>query len=237
MIAADIMTHPVFAISPETPLAQAIKLMIDHRISGVPVVDREGCLVGMLTEGDLLRRVEIGTDGETAGWLTSFLLPGREADRYVVTHGRLVGEVMTPEVVSIAEDTPLPEVVRLMRRHGIKRVPVLREGRLLGIVSRADLVRRVGEALAAPPATVDDGTIHQAILDAMDREAWAPGRMVSVSVHDGAVQLDGCLFDIRERDALGVLVANVPGVGKVENRIVCIEPYAGIVTYDPAAKG
>jgi len=234
MIAADIMTHPVFAIDPETPLAQAIRLMTEHKVSGLPVVGTDGQLVGMLTEGDLLRRVETGTEGDRPGWLTSFLLPGREAEKYVLTHGRRVGELMTSRVVAVAPETPLQEVVALMQRHHVKRVPVVRNGQLLGIVSRADLVRRVGDALSAAPPTADDEAIRRSILAAMDKQSWAAGKMISIAVKDAVVELDGCLFDTREREALGVLAENAPGVKRVENRIVCIEPHTGMVTYDPS---
>ncbi len=233
MNAADIMTHPVIALGVDAPLTQAIRLMTAHKVSGLPVVGKEGQVVGILTEGDLLRRVETGTAGEPAGWLTGFLLPGRQASKYVKTHGRRVGDVMSANVISITEDTPLSEVVALMLRHRVKRLPVVRDGRLMGIVSRADVVRRVGEALPATAVSVGDRAIQSAIIDQMQKEPWAPGNAVSIVVEDGVVQLDGYLFDIRAREALGVLAENTPGVVRVVNRIVCIEPSLGIVTYDP----
>ena len=236
MIVADIMTHPALAIDPQAPLLQAIRLMTVHRVSGLPVVGPEGQVVGILTEGDLLRRVETGTAGEQPGWLASFLLPGRSAQKYVATHGRRVGDVMTTGVIAVTEDTSLAEAVELMQRHRVRRLPVVRDGRLLGVVSRADLVRQLGEMLAAAAPSTDDGALQQAVVDAMDREPWARGHMVSVAAKDGVVQLDGCLFDMNAREALGVLAESVPGVQRVENRIVCIEPYSGMVTYDPAAR-
>lgn len=235
MIATDIMTRPVLAVDPETPLVQAIRLMTEHKVSGLPVVGQDGRIQGILTEGDLLRRVETGTAGEPPGWLASFLMPGREASRYVRTRGRRVGEVMTADVITVTEDTSLPDMVALMQRHHVKRLPVVRDGKLLGVVSRADLVRRVGEALAAEISPGSDEAIRKAILDEMARERWTAPRAVSVEVKDGVAALDGCLFDLRERDALGVLAENAPGVKRVENRIVCIEPMTGTVTYDPAA--
>jgi CBS domain-containing protein len=233
MLAADIMTYPALVIDLEAPLLQAIRLMTEHNVSGLPVVSQTGAVVGILTEGDLLRRVETGTEGDPPGWLTSLLRPGRDADLYVATHGRRVSEVMTSDVITISEDAPLQDVVKLMQRHHIKRLPVIRDGRPIGIVSRADLVRRVGEVLSTSAVSADDDAIKQAILSAMEREPWARGDMVSVTAQNGVVQLDGCLFDIRGRDAFGVLAENVPGVVRVENRIICIEPYTGI--YGPAA--
>jgi CBS domain-containing protein len=234
MIVADIMTSQVLAIDPEAPLAQAVRLMTEHKVSGVPVVDRDGRIAGMLTEGDLIRRVETRTDGGKAGWFKNFFLPGREAERYVLTHGRRVGEVMTDSVFTVTENTDLADAVELMRRHRVKRLPVVRDGRLCGIVSRADLVRELGKALSVAPADADDAAIATALRTAMNREAWAAGQMTSIAVNGGVVELDGCLFDIRKREALGVLAENIPGVKKVANRIVCIEPNTGMVTYDPA---
>ncbi len=235
MNVADLMTRQVVAIDPETPLAQAIGLMTRYKVSGLPVVGRNDRVVGILTEGDLLRRVEIGTVQKPAGWLASFFLPERAAENYVLGHGRRVQEVMTPEVVTIADDASLTEAARLMQRHHVKRLPVVRDGRLCGILSRADLVRRVGEVLSAESATADDSTIAKAIADAMEREPWAHGTSVTIAVKEGVVQMDGCLFDLHKREALGVLAEGVPGVKRVENRIICLEPYMGTIIYNPNA--
>jgi CBS domain-containing protein len=235
MIAADIMKYPVLSVAPDAPLVQAIRLMTDHHISGLPVVTESGVLVGVVTEGDMLRRPETGTEGDKPGWLMGFLLPGREADNYIQTHGRRVGEVMTTDVITVPATSSLSDVVQLMRRHHVKRLPVMQDGRMVGIVSRADIVRQVGAALASAPNSADDAAILAAINAAVEKEPWAPGKMVSIAVKDGVVGLDGCLYDLRERDAIGVLAENAPGVKRVENRIVCIEPYTGMVTYDPAA--
>lgn len=234
MIVADIMTHPALAIDPQTPLVQAIRLMTQHKISGLPVVERDGEIVGILTEGDLLRRVEIGTAGEPPAWLAGVLMPGREAQKYTQTHGRRVSDVMTRDVITVPADMDLSEAVGLMQRSRVKRLPVLQDGQLLGIVSRADLVRRLGEALSEASVSADDTTLLRAVQAAMAKEVWAPSAMITIGVVDGIVQLAGSLFDRRAREALGVLAANVPGVKAVENRIVCIEPYTGTVTFDPA---
>ena len=233
MLAAQLMSRSIVAISPDAPLAQAIRLMIDHRVSGLPVIDSEGRAVGMLTEGDLLRRVETGTEGEAPGWFASFFFPGRQAERYVQTHGRRVSEVMTPNVVCVEDDTPLSEVAALMQRKRIKRLPVVRGGKVVGIVSRADLVRVVGESLLTSTATADDTAIRQKIVKELDSAPWAPRTSVSVAVENGVVLLDGCVFDMRGRSAIGVLAENVSGVKRVENRLICIEPRSGMLLYDP----
>jgi CBS domain-containing protein len=233
MLAADIMTQPALAIAPDAPLAQAIGLMTEHRVSGLPVIGPDGAIAGILTEGDLLRRVETGTAGGSPNWLTRLLQPGYEARSYIQTHGRRVGEVMTRDVVTVEATTDVAEVVALMLKHRVKRLPVVQEGRLVGVVSRADLVRELGKSLAENAPRMSDAALRRAIRVAMEAEPWAKGHNVTIDVRDGVAQLDGCIFDIRERDALTVLAENVPGVKAVENRIVCIEPYMGMVTYDP----
>ncbi len=232
MLVADLMSRSIVAISPDAPLAQAIRLMIDHRVSGLPVIDAEGRAVGMLTEGDLLRRVETGTEGTAPGWFASFFFRGRLAEQYVQTHGRRVAEVMTPDVTCVEEDTPLAEVVALMQRKRIKRLPVVRGEKVVGIVSRADLVRVVGESLGKNTATADDAEIRRQILEGIARAPWAP-TSVSVAVENGIVLLDGCVFDMRGRSAIGVLAENARGVKRVENRIICVEPETGTIIYGP----
>ncbi len=233
--ARDIMSQPALAIGPGTSLGQAITLMTQHRISGVPVVDAEGRPIGMLTEGDLLRRVETGTLGDKPGWLACVFRPGALADDYVHTHGRRVLEIMTTDVITVDEDAPLSQVAALMRKHRVKRLPVVRGNRLVGVVSRSDLVARVGAALAAAaPDRVEDAAIRQSILAAMEREPWSPGRLADVAVRHGVVRLGGCVFDSHARQALEVLAENTPGVQQVENNLVCIEAQSGLVTFDPA---
>jgi len=233
LTAADIMSREVFAVAQDTPLHQAARLMVDKKISGLPVVDAAGRPIGVLTEGDLLRRVETGTEGKAPGWLSVLFAPGRLAERYIRSHARQVSEVMTPEAQCIQEDTPLEEVVALMQRKGIKRLPVVRGERLVGIVARADLVRVLADALAAPAATADDADIHARLTAEMVRQPWTRSRGVTVAVESGIVLLDGCVFDLRERDALRVMAENLPGVHGVENRLVCIEPNTGVLMFDP----
>jgi CBS domain-containing protein len=233
MIAAEIMSEPVIGISPDAPLEQAIGLMIHNQISGIPVIDQEGQAVGMLTEGDLLHRVETGTAGESPGWLVRFFSPGRLAKDYIQTHARKVSEVMTRKVIGVAENALLSEVVEVMQRYRIKRVPVIRDERVVGIVSRADLMRVVGEVLGVPPVVRNDDCIRQTILDELIRESWAHLKSVSVAVEKGIVLLDGYVFDMKARSAIGVLAENVQGVKGVENRLVCVEPNSGVQIYSP----
>ncbi len=233
MNAADVMSPTVIAISQDAPLSQAVRLMIDNRISGLPVVDTDGHAVGMLTEGDLLQRVETGTAGKSPGWLSVIFAPGRAAGVYVQTHGRRVGDVMTPDPIMINDATPLNEVSELMRTRRVKRLPVTRDGKVVGIVSRADLVRALAKEFDVPAASASDTVIRNAILAELASQPWAPRRSFTIAVEDGVVDLDGVVFDVRERDAIRVAAENVPGVKQVDNRLVCVEPNTGMLMVGP----
>src|SRR4051794_17706466 len=137
MKVSDIMTHPVITVTPETTVGEAAELMLKHRISGLPVVDAASAVVGMVTEGDLLRRAETGTERWRARWLEFLIAPGRLASEYAHANGRQVGEVMTDTVLSVGPDDPVTDLIELMERRRIKRVPVIDRGRLVGIISRA----------------------------------------------------------------------------------------------------
>jgi CBS domain-containing protein len=235
MNAGEVMSHNPIAVPAEAGLAEALKLMFDHRVSGLPVVDGKAGLAGILTEGDLLRRSEIGTAGQRSRWL-DLLMTGRLAREYVRTHTRRVSEIMTGDVVSVAEDTPLTEVVRLMERHRIKRVPVLRDGALIGIVSRADLLHAIQRLLVEEPETAaSDETIRRHVLDELAQAPWAPHGL-TVDVANGVVTLDGVILDEQKRGALRVAAENVPGVKAVVDHIVWVEPVTGWVVEGPSGK-
>jgi CBS domain-containing protein len=233
MKAADIMTPKVLSVSPDAPILEAMQLMLVNGVSGLPVIDQHGKLTGIVTEGDFLRRVETGTEKKRTKWLEFFVGPGQLAEEYVRTHGRRVGEVMTPDPFTIAEDTRLEDVVDSMERRHIKRVPVVREGRVVGIVSRADLLHalaRLVRTLSASSRTDED--IRQHIVSALAAEAWVPKSFIEVQVRDGVVELEGRILDERERQALRVVVENIPGVKAVKDHLVWIEPMSGM-TFGP----
>ncbi len=234
MNASDVMTCEVVSIRPEADILEALRLMLERRISGLPIVDASGKLVGILTEGDLLRRAELHTEPQRSAWLSFLLGPGRLADEYVRTHGRKVADVMKRNVVSVTEDVALPEIVRLMQRHRIKRLPVTNAGLLVGIISRADLLHALANAPlnAADPGT-GDATLRTRILEEIERQSWGPAAMVDVVVENGDVNLCGVLTDDRERAALHVLVENVPGVMRVRDQLTTIEPLSGMIVESP----
>jgi CBS domain-containing protein len=225
----DVMTAPVVTVGPETELAAATGVMAERRISGLPVVDRAGRLIGMLTEGDLLRRVETGTQGETPGFLKTLFRAGSVASDYVRTHARKVEEIMTPDVVTVGPDEDLAEVVALMRRRRIRRVPVVADGHLVGIVSRADLIRALGEVLKASPDKPEgDAAIRTAILAELASQAWAPRGGIRIEVTKGVATIDGVVFSDEERRAILVAAENVPGVTKVQDQLVWVDPSSGM---------
>lgn len=228
MKAVDVMTRQVISVKPETSILEVAQLMLQHSISGLPVVDATGSLVGIVTEGDFLRRSEIGTQRRRPRWLEFILGPGRLASEYAHTSGRKVDEVMTTEVRTVTEDTPLEEVVHLMERHRIKRLPVLRERSIVGIITRANLFRAVIRlAYEAQPASADDDAIRKRLISEIRNAAWAPA--ISVAVKNGIVQLTGVLNDERQRQALRVAAENISGVKGVEDNLVWIDPAGGLI--------
>ena len=230
MNASDVMTRTLLSVRPHATVAEAIRTMLDNRISGLPVIDEAGRLVGILTEGDLLRRGEMGTERQRSRWLEILMGPGRLAGEYVRTHGRKIGEVMTRDVVSVTLDTPLKEVVELMERHRIKRVPVLDGEVLVGILSRADLLRALLGALEEKPAAATtDEEIRERIRRELAKTAWVPRDGIAITVENGVVDLNGVILDEKERQALRVAAENVPGVKAVEDHLVWVEPVTGTI--------
>ena len=236
MKVSDVMTRTPVTTGPDESLEDAVNLMLKTRVSGLPVVDAKGAVVGILTEGDLLRRVELGTARHPAGWLATFLAPGRAARDYIRTHGRKVGEIMTTDVVSASADTPLSEVVALMETQQIKRLPVLEKGRLIGIVSRADLLRALTRLL--PDRCVvatSDVELRKRVLAEVAKHPWAPRANVDATVEDGVVELRGAVTDDQERVGLRVVAENTPGVRAVHDRLIWVEAVSGTVIEAPKA--
>jgi len=230
MNAEQTMTRNVITVVEDTPVTEAARLMLDYRTSGLPVVNEVGRLVGIVTEGDLLRRVETGTDKPQSTWAGLFA-QGRAADAYARSHGRKVGEVMTRDVVYVAPQTALPEVVRLMEARHIKRLPVLDGDNLVGIVSRADLLRALlrGAGAYEPSEELTDTELQSDLLASIRRQPWAPWITIGVSVKGGACELAGTVTDDRTRRALRVLCENTPGITSVTDHLISIEPMSGAV--------
>lgn len=236
MRAADIMSTQLVSIAEEATVVEAIRLMLGKNISGLPVVDARGGPVGVITEGDLLRRTELGTERHHSAWIEFLRGPGRAAEDYVRTHTHRVADVMTPEPASVGEDAPLEDVVALMERRRIKRVLVVRDGRLVGLVSRADLLRALladMEREAWEPACRSDEEIRERLLRALEAQGWAPREALRISCQGGVVTLDGVIMDEREREALRVAAERIPGVERVVDALVWMDPATGLAV-DPA---
>ncbi|WP_201315161.1 CBS domain-containing protein [Dyella sp. EPa41] len=228
MNVSDVMNAQVRTALATDSVSLAMRIMLGARVSGLPVVDDKGQLVGMITEGDLLRRAEVGTDHHRPRWLEIVLGPRRMAQEYVDTHSRRVGDLMTSDVVTIEESAPLGEAVALMEKHRIRRLPVTRQGKLAGILSRSDFMRAFLHALPETTAAeTSDADISRRIDQEMLRCPWITRSAIKVGVAKGAVEIDGVVTNGAMRDALRVLVENVPGVTGVRDRLVVEEPARG----------
>jgi CBS domain-containing protein len=230
------MTRKVLSVSPDDTVEEAANLMLRHGISGLFVVDDKGTLAGVVTEGDLLRRDEIGTERHRPWWLRVLVSPGRQALDFTRAHGRKVSDVMTPEVICVAADTPLEDVVETMEKQRIKRVAVTDGGHMIGVVARSDLLRALlsREREKKPPeAQEDDRTVRTNILAALEAASWAPMTTLNVTVASGVVDVWGTITNPDERRAICVIAENVPGVKEVHDHLVFVEPYTGTVIESP----
>jgi CBS domain-containing protein len=221
MRAVDVMVRDVVTVRPDTDVAEAIRLLGEHDVSALPVVDPAGNLVGVLSEADLIHRVEIGTEKRRPWWQEAVTGASTLAGDFAKSHGKKVGEVMTSGVISVSEDTPLSEIATLFERKGIKRVPVVKDGKLVGIVSRANLI----QALASVVGRMDqhDETDRQIRLELMSRlqqQSWTDFGSRNVTVSDGVVHLWGLVGSEAERKALRALAESVPGVSRVADEMI-----------------
>ena len=234
MKAVDVMTRNVVSVKLNSSVFEAAQRMILNRISGLPVLDASGKLVGVVTEGDLLRRAETGTERHRPSWLEFFLGQGRLATEYVRTHGRKVGDVMTPGPETIVEETPLDEIVTVMEQKRIKRLPVMRGDKMVGIVSRANLVQALATLARETADTLpSDAALRELVLAEIDKQSWSPGHLINVIARDGVVELWGTILDERKRQALRVVAENVPGTRQVKDHLVSVEPMSGMVFEAP----
>lgn len=234
MKVADVMTYRVISVMPDVRVVDAARLMLDARVSGLPVVNSAGDIVGIVTEADFLRRAETATTKRRAHWLELITSPGKLAEEYSHSHGRKVSEIMTPDPRTVTEETSLADAVDLMERHRIKRLPVLRDGKPVGMLSRANLMRGlVDKAQGAKSSGAADWAIRDQILVELRKQPWAPIYAVDVKVRNGSVDVYGTILDERERNALIVAVENVPGVKQVRDHVALIEPTSGMLVYQP----
>ncbi len=235
MNAGDVMTQHIVSVTPETSILDMAQLMLKNRISGLPVIDDKRNLVGIVTEGDCLRRVETNTEPRRRRWLEFLMGPDRLANEYVHTHGGRVSEVMTPDPATVAVETPLHEVVHLMETRRIKRVPVVRGRQVIGIVSRADLLHALAStAREMAPSATNDTTIRNQVLAELARQPWAPTNLINITVRAGIVDLWGVVLAEHQREAAIVAAENIAGVKAVRSHLAWVEPMSGVVIDDPS---
>lgn len=223
----DVMTANVICVGAEEPVLKAVRLMLENRISGLPVIDKVGELVGIVTEGDFLRRSELGTQRQRPKWLEFIVGPGKLAEEFTRSSGRKVEQIMTSDPRTIGEDDSLETVVETMERHHVKRLPVTRGGRVVGIISRANLMHALASLTRDIPApAAGDAAIREQILAAIGKQDWAP--RINVIVNGGVAELHGVITDDRERAGLIVAAENVPGCKRVHDHLVWVEPMSGM---------
>ena len=227
MRAIDVMARNVVTATPQTTVQDAAKLMINHRISGLPIVDADRQLVGIVTEGDLLRRAETGTERQRSGWSEWFSPNSRLAAEYIKSHARRVSDVMSRDVVSVTELVSLGEIAALMETKRIKRVPVLHDGKLVGIVSRANLVRALAMTINERPSgtEADDRAIRDRLLAELKALKWAEVSPANITVKDGIVHLWSSYYSDQEKRALVVAAESIPGVRRVEDHMRPVPAY------------
>ncbi len=220
MRARDIMTRKVYSVPPTASVSDIVKTMVRRRVSAVPVVDRKRRVLGIVSEGDLLRRVEIGTERRRSWWYGLLIEPTTQAREFVKPNSARASDVMTKPVISIADTTAVEDIVDLMERWDVKRVPVLKSGRLAGLVSRRDVV----QALAAgrrpsSRGTSDDATIRELLRRKLASVDWVDTAFVNFVVNRGVIELNGLVPSAEQRDAIRVMAERIGGVRKVTDRL------------------
>ncbi|MCP3463385.1 CBS domain-containing protein [Bradyrhizobium sp. CCGUVB23] len=233
MRAHHVMTKDVVAVTPHTTIEEAAKIMLRMHISGLPVIDDAGNLVGVVSESDFLRRSEIGTGRKHAAWLKFFMGPGHAAAEFVHERGRKVEDVMTQRVVSVQEETSLSDLVDLMEKHDIKRVPVMRGKAPVGIVTRTNLLQAMASlAHEIPDPTADDEHIRERITRAVNATDWRPIGF-EVNVRRGAVHLHGLITTDEARRATIIAAENTNGVKEVHDHLCFVDTYSGFYVESP----
>lgn len=233
MRAHQVMNRRVITVTPDTSIVDAANIMLRQHISGLPVVDATGKLVGIVSEGDFLRRGEIGTQKKRGRWLSFLVGPGRSAADFVHAQGRRVGEVMTHEPLTVTEETPLEDIVELMEKNHVKRLPVLRHNKMVGIITRSNLLQAVASlARDIPDPTADDDHIRNRIIQSIEKTDWQPFGL-DVTVRNGIVHLSGVITDDRLRQAAIVAAENVEGVKMVHDHLCWVDPMSGMYMGSP----
>ena len=221
MNARDVMVRDVITIAPRDSVAQAARLIAQNDVSALPVIDDHGRLVGIISEGDLMNREEIGTEIHHPWWIEAVTPGATLAAEFARSHGKRIEEVMSENVITATEDTSLADIAALLERNRIKRVPILRDGELVGIVSRSNLVQALASNEAASTASLDTNrVIREELLSRLEQQSWTDFGSRNIIVSDGKVHLWGLAGSPAERTALIALAENVPGVTEVVDEMI-----------------
>ncbi|MEW5704361.1 MAG: CBS domain-containing protein [Pseudomonadota bacterium] len=220
MKASDVMSSPVITVKPYASVKEAATLFLDRGISAVPVVDDAGRLVGIVSEGDLIHRSEIGTERRRSWWLLLVAEEQALAADYIKTHAIKVADVMTRTVITATPETPLHEIAMTMEKNGIKRVPIVRDGQLVGIVSRANLVQAFASSGTKLEIPLSDTTVRDKLMEKLKQQSWAHTGLLNVTVNDGVVDLWGFSSSETERNAVRVAAETTSGVRAVNDHIL-----------------
>jgi CBS domain-containing protein len=221
MQAKDVMTTPVISVSDTSTVQDVAKVLLERRISAVPVVDSSGKVVGIVSEGDLMHRAEAGTGRQRSWWLSLFADRQTLANEFVKEHSRKVSDVMTRNVITATPETQLTAIATLLEKNRIKRVPIIEDGSLVGIVSRANLLQALAALHSESKSTgfADDSSIRQSILARLKNEPWSPS-WINVTVQNGVVDIWGMASSEAEKDAARVAAEATRGVVAVKDNIV-----------------
>jgi CBS-domain-containing membrane protein len=220
MKARDVMISPVITVKPYSSVREVAKNFLERRISAVPVVDDQGKLVGIVSEGDLMHRSEAGTERQRPWWLLALIGDETLAAEYVKAHGRKVADVMTRNVITATPDSPLHEIAALLEKNSIKRVPIVKDGQLVGIVTRANLIQAVASARKELDVPLSDLTIRDKLLAHLKAQPWAHTSLLNVTVTDGIVDLWGITNSETEKKAIRVVAESTPGVRAVNDNLI-----------------
>ena len=222
LTAADVMTRAVITVKPETSIHEIAKLLCDHHISGVPVIDDEERLLGIVSEGDLIGHAQLAGEQRRSWWQTFLNGPTVLAQHYAKSHGRTASDVMTDEVVTVLETTAIADTARTLEQHRIKRVPVLRDGRLVGIVTRSNLLQVLATTDVSKPMNVADRIIRERLNDELEDQPWAYLLSKNIVVENGVVHLFGIVQSEEERHAIRLAAENQAGVKAVEDHLAIV---------------
>ena len=228
MKAQDIMTRDVTTVSPDTSVRDIAALMMEKHISGVPVSTNNGKIIGMVSQSDLLHRAELGTERKHKWWFRTFADSNALAREYAKAHGLKAHDIMSRYVVSVRDDAELRDVADILDSHRIKRVPVVQEGRLVGIITRGDLVRALSQVQISKAAKkIDNAALHKTLHDRIRTQPWINDSYINLTVNDGVVELWGFVVSTDQQAALRTLVEETEGVSRVEDKLSIAGPLRG----------